>query len=113
MRLTMLTLLFLAPLALADVKEEAYGKLPDGKEVKAFTLTNKNGMKAKIITYGAILAELHVPDKDGKLADVVLGFDNLEGYLKGHPYFGANVGRCANRIANGEFTLDDKKYTLA
>jgi aldose 1-epimerase len=113
MRLATFALLAFAPLAWAEVKEEAFGKMPDGKEVKAFTITNKNGMKAKVITYGAILTELHVPDKDGKLADVVLGFDNLEGYLKGHPYFGANVGRCANRVANAEFTLDDKKYTLA
>ena len=67
----------------------------------------------KCIEYGAIITEIHVPDKNGKFADVVLGFDKLDGYLKGHPYFGSNAGRCANRIAKGKFTLDGKEYTLA
>lgn len=113
MRLAMLALIVLTPVAYAEVKEETYGKLADGREVKIYTLTNRNGMKAKIISYGAILTELHVPDKDGKLADVVLGFDKLEDYVKPHPYFGANVGRVANRIGGGEFMLDGKKYKLA
>ena len=113
MRLAAFAVILTAPFAGADVKEEPFGKLPDGREVKAYTLTNKNGMKAKIISYGAILAELHVPDKNGKTVDVVHGFDTLDGYLKGHPYFGANVGRCANRIADGKFSLDGRDYTLA
>ncbi len=113
MRMAILAMTLLAPSAFADVNEAPFGKLPDGREVKLFTLTNTNGMTAKIMTYGAILTELHVPDKDGTLADVVLGFDSLDGYLKDHPYFGSNVGRCANRIANGKFTLDGKEYTLA
>jgi aldose 1-epimerase len=71
------------------------------------------GAKAKVITYGASLTELHMPDSEGKLADVVLGFDKLEGYLGAHPCFGATVGRVANRIAKGRFTLDGKDYKLA
>ena len=67
----------------------------------------------KAIDYGTLITELHVPDKDGKMADVVLGFDNLEAYLKGHPFFGANAGRVANRIANARFKLDGKTYKLA
>src|SRR5439155_17010147 len=78
-----------------------------------YELTNANGMKAKIITYGAIVTELHVPDRNGKFADVVLGFDDLQGYLAGHPFFGAVAGRVANRIAKGKFTLDGKEYKLA
>src|SRR5262249_7422217 len=95
------------------VKKEAFGKTGDGVAVDLYTLTNASGMKAKIMTYGAILTELDVPDRDGKMADVVLGFENLKDYLAGHPYFGATVGRVANRIAKGEFTLDGKKYKLA
>ncbi|HEY7311118.1 MAG TPA: aldose epimerase family protein, partial [Gemmataceae bacterium] len=96
-----------------SVKKESFGKTSDGVEVFLYTLTNASGTKAKIMTYGAILTELHVPDRDGKLADVVLGFDNLKDYLAGHPYFGATVGRVANRIAKGEFTLGGKTYKLA
>ncbi|VTS01189.1 aldose 1-epimerase : Aldose 1-epimerase OS=Sorangium cellulosum So0157-2 GN=SCE1572_08105 PE=3 SV=1: Aldose_epim [Gemmata massiliana] len=80
--------------------------------VSQYTLTNKNNVVLKCIDYGAIITELHVPDKNGKFADVVLGFDNLDGYLKGHPYFGTNAGRCANRIANAKFTLEGKEYKL-
>lgn len=94
-------------------KQANWGKTTDGVDVDLYTLTNKNGVVAKITTYGAILTELHVPDRTGKMGDVVLGFDNLDGYLKGHPYFGSTVGRVANRIAKGKFTLDGKEYTLA
>ena len=90
-----------------------FGKTEDGTPVELYTLTNAHGMKAKIMTYGGILTELDVPDRDGKMGDVVLGFDNLKGYLAGHPYFGAIVGRVANRIAKGKFTLDGKEYKLA
>src|SRR5205809_27945 len=89
-----------------------FGKTPDGTPVTLYVLTNGK-VTAKVMTYGAILTELHVPDRDGKTTDVVLGFDSLEGYLGGHPYFGATVGRFANRIAKGRFTLDGKEYTLA
>jgi aldose 1-epimerase len=89
-----------------------FGNTPDGTPVELYTL--KNGkMTAKVMTYGAILTELHVPDRNGKIADVVLGFDTLAGYLAGHPYFGATTGRVANRIAGGKFTLDGKEYILA
>jgi aldose 1-epimerase len=97
-----------------QVEQTKFGMMPDGKTpITSYTLSNRNGLKAKIIDYGGIVTELHVPDKDGKFADVALGFDSLEGYLKGHPYFGSNVGRCGNRIARGKFTLDGKEYTLA
>ena len=90
---------------------------PFGREgntpVQLYTLTNKNGLIAKISNYGAIVTELHAPDRNGRLADVVLGFDNLDGYLAGHPYFGAIVGRVANRIRNAEFALEGSRYTLA
>jgi aldose 1-epimerase len=97
----------------ARVQKSCFGTLPDGSAVDLFTLANANGLSAKVATYGTIITELHVPDRDGELGDIVLGFDNLEQYLKGHPFFGATVGRCANRIAKGRFTLDSKAYTLA
>jgi len=89
-----------------------FGVMPDGTSVESYVLTNGK-MSVKVITYGAIVAEIHVPDRDGVLADVVLGFDSLEGYLSPQPYFGAIIGRVANRIARGSFTLDGKTYTLA
>jgi aldose 1-epimerase len=97
----------------ATIEKTAFGRTPEGTPVDLYLLTNAKGMKAKIIAYGAILTELHVPDRNGKLADVVLGFDDLQGYLAGHPFFGATVGRVANRIAKGKFSLDGKEYTLA
>jgi aldose 1-epimerase len=96
-----------------SIQKEDFGKTSDGQSVDRYTLTNKNGMVAKIMTYGAIVTEVHVPDKDGKMADVVLGFDNLKQYIKDSPYFGAIAGRYANRIAKGTFTLDGKEYHLA
>ena len=96
-----------------SVKKEAFGKTEDGKKVDAYILTNKNGLQAKIITYGAMLTEMHVPDKNGNLGDVVLGHDKLEDYLDGHSYFGVTTGRVANRIAKGKFTLDGHEYSLA
>jgi len=92
--------------------EEDWGDI-DGQAVSLYSLKNKNGMIAKITNYGALLTALQVPDRDGELADVVLGFDNLQGYLDGHPYFGCTVGRIANRIAKGKFTLENQEYTLA
>ena len=89
-----------------------FGKTPDGTPIDLYVLTNGK-MTAKVMTYGAILTELHVPDRHGKSADVVLGFDNLAAYLAGHPHFGATTGRFANRIAKGRFTLDGKEYKLA
>lgn len=95
------------------LEHKPFGKTEDGTAVELFTLTNKHGMMVKIMTYGALVTEIHVPDRNGKVDDVVLGFDNLDAYLKGHPYFGAIIGRVANRIAKGKFTLDGKEYTLA
>jgi len=81
--------------------------------VDLYTLTNANGVVARIITYGALLTELHVPDKAGTMADVVLGFKTLAQYESDQPYFGATIGRVANRIANGKFKLGGQEYTLA
>jgi aldose 1-epimerase len=97
----------------ARVSKSSFGKLPDGKAADLYMLENANGLIAKLTNYGAIVTELHVPDRHGKLGDVVLGFDNLAQYVQKHPYFGATVGRFANRIAKGRFTLDGKTYTLA
>lgn len=99
--------------AAAGVTKSEYGRLPDGTPIELYTLTNAHGLVAKVISYGAILTELHAPDRNGKLADVVLGFDNLDQYVKENPFFGATAGRVANRIAKGKFTLDGKQYTLA
>jgi aldose 1-epimerase len=98
--------------AAAKVDRVVFGKLSDGTVIDAFTLKNAHGSWAKVITYGATLTELYVPDKSGKLGDIVLGFSDLDGYLSNHPYFGATVGRHANRIAKGHFTLDGKDYSL-
>jgi aldose 1-epimerase len=97
----------------ASIGRRPFGKTPDGKQVTLFTIENQNGCKARVMDYGAILTELWLPDRDGKLGDVVLGFDTLQGYLDGHPYFGATVGRVANRIAKGKFSLKGKDYKLA
>jgi aldose 1-epimerase len=104
-------------------EQDSFGKIPEHKDAKGkgvpaqpvtrYTLINKNGVVVKCIEYGAIITAIDVPDRDGKFADVVLGFDKLDDYLKGHPYFGSNAGRCANRIANAKFSLDGKEYTLA
>ena len=95
------------------VSETTFGKLDNGNIVKAYQLLNDKGMSVKLISYGAIIEELKVPDKSGKLVDVVLGYDNLEGYVKDTFFLGATIGRYANRIANGEFKLDGKVYKLA
>jgi len=90
-----------------------YGKMPDGTAVSLYTLTNGKGMRVKLTNYGAITVSVEVPDKAGKLTDVTVGYDTLEGWLKSTSYFGATVGRYANRIAKGKFTLDGQTYTLA
>jgi aldose 1-epimerase len=98
---------------MTSISEQDWGQTQDGTPVKLFTLKNRNGVLVKITSFGAILTELQVPDRDGKLTNVVLGFDNLNQYLKGHPAFGAIIGRVANRIANARFTLDGQEYQLA
>jgi aldose 1-epimerase len=90
-----------------------FGKMPDGKTVLEFVFTTAGGMKVGIIPYGGIVTQVQVPDRDGKVDDVALACDDLEGYLGGNPFFGCLVGRYANRIAKGKFKLDDTAYTLA
>ncbi|RYG75072.1 galactose mutarotase [bacterium] len=96
-----------------SIVKAPYGVLPDGAKVSLFTLTNSKGAQVKITNYGAVVTSLRVPDKKGRLGDVLLGYDNLEGVRKGDAYIGAVAGRYANRIAKGRFTLDGKTYTLA
>jgi aldose 1-epimerase len=96
-----------------SANEEPFGQTADGREVTLYTLTNTNGLRVRITNYGAILVSLEVPDRDGKLADITLGFDALDGYLAVHPYFGATVGRYANRIGKARFELDGVEYELA
>ena len=93
----------------------SFGTLPDGREARLYTLEVPGGWRATITDYGAILTSLHVPvrGEPEKAVDVVLGFDSLAGYTKGHPYFGAICGRVANRIAGGRFSLDGEDYQLA
>lgn len=94
------------------MKREVFAKTADGQTVERFTLINKNGLTARIITLGATLTEFHAPDRDGKLADITLGFDSVEPWLEPHPFFGVTAGRYANRIAGGKFTLDGKTHSL-
>ena len=101
------------PSDLGTVDGAPFGQTPDGTEVEIFTLTNPNGVEVRAMTYGGIIVSLRVPDRDGQLEDIVLGFDDLDGYLNGHPYFGTIVGRYANRIAEGQFVLDGETYALA
>jgi aldose 1-epimerase len=97
----------------SSVKKEDFGQA-DGQSVALYTLTNRNGVEAKITPYGGIVVSLKVPDRNGKLGDIVLGFDNLDSYLKGNdPYLGALIGRYGNRIGNGRFTLNGVEYKLA
>ncbi len=91
---------------------EPFGKTQDGEEVDLFTFTNSNDVQIRIMTYGGIITHIITPDKNGKPDDITLGFDSLERYLQGHPNFGALVGRYANRIAGGKFTLDGQEYSL-
>lgn len=119
--LTALTLAFCltrGALAAEQPASAPFGKTPDGLPVQIYTLHNAHGCEAKICTYGGTLTSLTVPDRHGQMADVVLGFDGVEGYtspafLKNNPYFGALIGRCGNRIARGKFTLEGKSYSLA
>jgi aldose 1-epimerase len=85
----------------------------DGKPVTLFTLTNNNGLVMKVANYGGVITELDVPDRTGKLADIVLGFDDLASYVKKNPHFGAVIGRVANRISGARFELEGKVYPLA
>ena len=95
-----------------DIVKEVFGKA-DGKDVYLFTLTNANGLQTKITNYGGIVTHLMVPDRNGNLGDIVLGYDTLDEYIKNNPYFGALIGRYGNRIGKGKFTLEGKEYSLA
>jgi len=100
--------------SLMKADKESFGQMPDGKQIFLYTLTNANGLKARIMNYGAILVSLEVPDKDGNISDITLGYDTLDGYVKNNsPYFGATVGRYANRIGEAKFTLNGVEYKLA
>jgi aldose 1-epimerase len=96
-----------------SVTAKPFGKTTDGKNIQLYTLTNRNGMEVRIATYGGTVINLLVPDRTGRLGDVALGFSTIESYFGKNPYFGALVGRYANRIAKGRFTLDGKTYQLA
>jgi len=95
------------------VTRAPFGKLKDGSAVEVFTLTNAKGVEVRALTYGGIIQSWKVPDKAGKLADVVLGFDTIDGYQTDHPFFGAIIGRYGNRIGNAQFSLDGRTYKLA
>jgi aldose 1-epimerase len=94
------------------MKTTGFGKLPDGREVHQYTLSNGTGMTVQTISYGAAITTLSVPDRNGNIADVVLGYDSIDGYINGTAYFGAIVGRYGNRIGKGQFQLDGKQYQL-
>lgn len=95
------------------IEKTVFGELPDGTPVDRYSLSNSNGVKAEIITYGGRIISLQTPDKNGKIENITLGFDNIEDYLKANPFFGALVGRYGNRIAKGKFSLDGVEYKLA
>jgi aldose 1-epimerase len=97
----------------AEVTRELFGVTQQGETVDVITLTNAGGLEVRAITYGGIIVSLRTPDRQGNLDDVVLGYDDLDGYLRDSPYFGAIVGRYGNRIANGRFALDGESYELA
>ncbi|WP_242186885.1 aldose epimerase family protein [Sphingomonas sp. CARO-RG-8B-R24-01] len=97
----------------ASADRTRFGTLADGETVEAVTLTNAHGMRARILSYGAILQAVEVPDRDGRVADVTLGYADMRGYLAAPNYFGATVGRYANRIKGGRFSIDGRSYSLA
>ncbi|HEX3627283.1 MAG TPA: aldose epimerase family protein [Verrucomicrobiae bacterium] len=98
--------------AQASITHEPFGTTQDGQAVEIYTLKNNNGMVVRIITFGGIIQTIKVPDKNGQMGDVALGYDTLDGYLTNSPYFGALIGRYGNRIAKGHFSLDGKDYTI-
>ena len=94
------------------IVKEPFGRA-DGQDVSLYTLSNANGLVMKVTSYGAIVTHFHAPDRSGKMADIVAGYDTLAEYVKSSPYFGAIAGRVANRIRNSEFALEGKAYKLA
>ena len=95
-----------------ETKKQAFGMTANQEPVELFTLTNANGLEARIMTYGGTVVSLKVPDRRGKFADIVLGYETLDGYLKDSPYFGSIIGRYGNRIGKGQFSLNSKQYSL-
>ncbi|HMI55472.1 MAG TPA: aldose epimerase family protein, partial [Gemmatimonadaceae bacterium] len=98
---------------MAAAHRSPFGRIPSGETVELFTLRNAHGIEVRLTNYGGIITSIRTPDRAGHFADVVLGYDDLAGYLRSSPYFGAIVGRYANRIARGHFTVDGTTYTLA
>ena len=96
-----------------SVSKQTFGTMPDGKKAYLYSLANANGMKVKVSDYGGTVVSILAPDRDGKFGDVALGFKTLAEYQEKSPYFGCITGRYANRIADGNFTLEGKKYSLA
>ena len=94
-------------------RKEQWGVMPSGEAVTLYTLSNDNGVSASFTDLGGTWVTMNVPDRDGKLVDVVLGYDSVEAYLENPPHFGAPIGRNANRIAGAKFTLNGKEYRLA
>jgi aldose 1-epimerase len=94
------------------VKKTVFGKTQDGREAHLYTLSNKSGMEVAITDFGGTVVSIKVPDRNGKMGDVILGYDTLDGYENGSAYFGATVGRYANRIGGAKFSLDGKEFTL-
>lgn len=107
---TLLTTTCAAPVLASQAKRSNFGMLPDGRAVEAVTLTNGHGISANVIALGAALQSVKMPDRTGKIADVQVGYDTLEGYATKPEFFGATVGRVANRVSKGQFTLDGKRY---
>ena len=103
----------LGAITMNSVEAKPFGKTKDGTPVNVYTLISARALKVRLIDYGATLISVETPDKDGKVANITLGFPTLEGYLQRHPYFGSTVGRYGNRIAGGKFKLDGKEYSLA
>jgi aldose 1-epimerase len=102
-----------ATLQTSSTLKKSFGKTPDGRPVELYVLTNKSGAEVSITNYGGAVVSLKVPDRNGKLADVVLGYDTAEGYVNDKSHFGGIIGRYGNRIAHAQFVLDGKTYTLA
>lgn len=96
-----------------EVSSSPFGRLPGGRGVERYTLSNAQGCTAELMTYGSTLLSLRTPDRQGRFESITLGFDTLDPYLAGTPYLGATVGRYANRIAGARFELDGKEYKLA
>lgn len=96
-----------------NIQKKIFGETSEGKEVELYTFNNENGVELKVMTYGATIISLKVPDKNGQLGDIILGYDNLKDYVNNSPYFGATVGRYANRIKRGLFTINGIKYQLS